>query len=293
MPGGFGVAEEDINCRCAILQRARWALDEAELQTLKDRAAYYGLDKADGFEDFKKKYIAAEKKTEYNNNVTSDSSVFDGIISKQTGMNQSYQDVLNKRYSNGKTEAKKAFNKYVSSDSVVDSAYAGTAHFLPTTQKISMNFADDLTNKRGAGATFFHEHGHFIDFMAAGSANYDYMSVTDQAFGNLLQTDFKDYVKAYKKQHNMKAADAYRAISFELMGHEKHSLSDLLDGISKGKCSGMYGHPRSYWTRPGALEKEAFAHMFEASFDSNKYALMKQYFPNALAEFERLLKGMV
>lgn len=59
MPGGFGVAEEDINCRCAILQRARWALDEAELQTLKDRAAYYGLDKADSFNEFKRKYLKA------------------------------------------------------------------------------------------------------------------------------------------------------------------------------------------------------------------------------------------
>ncbi len=58
-PGGFGVAEEDINCRCAILQRARWALDEAELQTLKDRAAYYGLDKADSFNEFKRKYLKA------------------------------------------------------------------------------------------------------------------------------------------------------------------------------------------------------------------------------------------
>ena len=94
-------------------------------------------------------------------------------------------------------------------------------------------------------------------------------------------------------QHNMKATDAYNAISSELIGHEKHSLSDLIDGISKGKCSGWYGHKRSYWTNPGALEKEAFAHMFEASFDSNKYALMKQYFPNALAEFEQMLKGVI
>ena len=85
----------------------------------------------------------------------------------------------------------------------------------------------------------------------------------------------------------------YRSTSFELIGHEKHSLSDLIDGISKGKCSGWYGHKRSYWTNPGALEKEAFAHMFEASFDSNKYALMKQYFPNALAEFEQMLKGVI
>lgn len=30
-PGGFGVAAEDINCRCVMLQRARWALDKSEL----------------------------------------------------------------------------------------------------------------------------------------------------------------------------------------------------------------------------------------------------------------------
>lgn len=54
-----GGAAEVINCRCALLQRARWALDEDELQTLKDRAAYFGLDKSEEFEDFKKKYLKA------------------------------------------------------------------------------------------------------------------------------------------------------------------------------------------------------------------------------------------
>lgn len=54
-----GGAAEVVNCRCALLQRARWALDEDELQTLKDRAAYYGLDKTKSFEDFKSKYLKA------------------------------------------------------------------------------------------------------------------------------------------------------------------------------------------------------------------------------------------
>ena len=54
-----GRPEEVINCRCAVLQRARWALGEDELQTLKDRAAYYGLDKSKEFDDFKKKYLNA------------------------------------------------------------------------------------------------------------------------------------------------------------------------------------------------------------------------------------------
>ena len=44
-PGGFGVASEDIHCRCCMLQRAKWALDQGELDTLKDQAAFFGFDK--------------------------------------------------------------------------------------------------------------------------------------------------------------------------------------------------------------------------------------------------------
>lgn len=62
-PGQFGIASEDINCRCACLTRARWALDDDELQTLKDRAEYFGLDKAKDFDDFKQKYLQAAEES--------------------------------------------------------------------------------------------------------------------------------------------------------------------------------------------------------------------------------------
>lgn len=62
MPGQFGIASEDIHCRCVALQRARWALDDEELQTLKDRAAYFGLDKSKDFDDFTAKYLKAAEK---------------------------------------------------------------------------------------------------------------------------------------------------------------------------------------------------------------------------------------
>lgn len=56
-PGHFGKASEDCNCRCCLLQRARWALDQDELDTMKERAAYFGLDKSKDFDDFRKKYL--------------------------------------------------------------------------------------------------------------------------------------------------------------------------------------------------------------------------------------------
>lgn len=74
-PGDFGDPAEDCNCRCEALTRARAAMDEEELQTLKDRATYFGL-LADGskefgkskakltFAGFKEKYLKAVKSIE-------------------------------------------------------------------------------------------------------------------------------------------------------------------------------------------------------------------------------------
>lgn len=66
-PGDFGKAEEDCNCRCVALTRAKWALDEEELAILKQRAKKFGLmeedskaygrEKAKDFAEFKKKYL--------------------------------------------------------------------------------------------------------------------------------------------------------------------------------------------------------------------------------------------
>lgn len=65
-PGKFGDPSQDCNCRCVALTRARWALDDSELQTLKDRAKYFGLDKTKDFEEYKTKYLKAAKADEKN-----------------------------------------------------------------------------------------------------------------------------------------------------------------------------------------------------------------------------------
>ena len=65
-PGDFNDPGEDCNCRCVSLTRARWALSEEELEILKKRAAYFGLDKTADFDDFTKKYLkAAADPTDY------------------------------------------------------------------------------------------------------------------------------------------------------------------------------------------------------------------------------------
>ncbi len=53
-PGDFGDPAEDCNCRCALLQRARWALGAEELETLKQRAEVMG--EYDSYNEFRESY---------------------------------------------------------------------------------------------------------------------------------------------------------------------------------------------------------------------------------------------
>ena len=218
--------------------------------------------------------------------------VFSSIVRGQSGVSQEYGDALEARFAQGSDTAQQAFAKYVGQGSVVDGAYSGTAHFSSATQKISMDFAKDAANARGAGTTFFHEHGHFIDFLS--SPGVGYTSTQGPTFGALLRSDFERYIKAAMKKHKTTKTAAYSLVGAEIKGPLYNAVSDLFGGMSRNKCVGDYGHWRvSYWRNPGAIEKEAFAHMFEAQFSAEKHALMEQYFPEALAEFERLLSEVI
>lgn len=89
-----GGAAEVINCRCVTLTRARWALDEEELETLKERAEYFGLDKTENFEDYKKKYL---KSVPENVKMESKNIAFYGnpITASVGAKSASYPDVEN------------------------------------------------------------------------------------------------------------------------------------------------------------------------------------------------------
>lgn len=80
-PGGFGIASEDVNCRCVSLQRARWALDKSEvdkmvgdldgmtddeIQAMADRL---GVDK-DDLKNAENNYIKAKNYNEFKKKYT-------------------------------------------------------------------------------------------------------------------------------------------------------------------------------------------------------------------------------
>ncbi len=55
-PGKFGIASEDCNCRCCVLQRARWAVkNETTYQKWNNETG--GFIETTGYQDLKEKYL--------------------------------------------------------------------------------------------------------------------------------------------------------------------------------------------------------------------------------------------
>lgn len=287
-PCNFGIAAEDCNCRCCVLQRARWAVDNPEFQKYKMNNENGKIIECKDYKEFEEKYLKAVEKSDESGIIKSELGKFKKRLQNDRNIPPEYYSAVKEKFSHGSETAKQAFNKFVPDDSVDDTNFAGTPCFDPNTGKIKMNYTSDLCNSRGACVTWFHEHGHLID-NAAG------MISDNTEFRTLLQNDYLAYMKSYGKSHGLKTFDkVQRAISSDLDSMRKHSsVSDIMQGISLGNIQGVAGHSPGYWNNPQRLSSEAFAHMFEAQFDSVRYTELKKYFPNALMKFEELLRGVV
>ena len=95
-PGNFGDPAEDCNCRCALLTRARWALDQDELNTLKERAKYFGLDKTKGFDDFKEKYLKSIEESDDVQEYLKAQEKYSKSLSKLDSLKKETDDLLDK-----------------------------------------------------------------------------------------------------------------------------------------------------------------------------------------------------
>ena len=252
-----------------------------------DRLAKYSLDP-----DNKKVYAARKEQWENvvangqkNDIMESDLSTLKCKLRNDSDIEKEYYNILKEKFSHGNKAAKHLFAKYAGGETIDVSMYEGTAHFNTKTKKISMHYKADMRNIRGAGTTWYHEHGHLIDDSLG-------MVSRDEHFKELLEQDTFQYRIKYGKEHNLKTYDKVdRAISNDLQDIRRHSaVSDLLDGLTKGNIRGCAGHSIDYWDNQENITSEAFAHMFEAQFDEVHYKEMQKYFPKSLEYFEKKLK---
>lgn len=155
-PGDFGKAEEDCNCRCVALTRAKWALDEDELKTLKERAKFFELDKKDDFKEFEEKYLKAAKKV-------AEAPKFVPAKTKQEAV-----------------EYAKRFAQSVSYDGVsLENANKINEQLTLLTEKYPINPLEEIN----------------VSSKAAMSANYRVLKLSKNKMGKVLDDDYKVFLQ--------------------------------------------------------------------------------------------------
>ena len=178
-PSGFGLASEDINCRCVVLEIGRWELDEDEGFTKNVDGKIVDFSNAKDYEDFRKKYYAEAEKIEKEvaeiRPVKTDkwSRNYDTSIAKELGKD-TYDDwhdkIENCSNQNLSKVVKNLENKIEVGNSQEKNAFCvGNTIFLDKETNMkgrflwnneSDEYMYDTTNQ-----TLFHESGHAIDYM--------------------------------------------------------------------------------------------------------------------------------
>ncbi len=115
-PSVGGSASNVINCRCQLLQRARWMLDEDELKTLQERAEYFGLDKTKDFEEYREKFLKIPETTE--TKLKDAEKVFSEMKQKNEELDKELQET-NQLISAGERKGYSKYDEYSSKEQLI------------------------------------------------------------------------------------------------------------------------------------------------------------------------------
>ena len=270
-----------------------WTVEELEevgLSNKKEARKQYAERQAEKYERLAKYSIDEDNKEHY-----SEKSQFWRNMQKRLDilleheplkfyqLDSKYQNVMADMLESADDRIQAITAKYLDNVQFINLKAKGGA--VSTPRGIRINLLDASRDKRGAYTSVFHEIGHAID-KAAGRISHT------REFGAAIKKDFEDVVNAFKFQYNMSTEKAYIEIGDRLQEDIRHSVSDIVSGITQNKCVGKYNHTTEYWEKPYRLEREAFAHFYEAYArnDIEKMEMLKQMFPEAVNVFFKLLE---
>lgn len=313
-----GGAAEVVNCRCTSDTRARWALDEDELEELKQRAAFFGLDKTENFEEYKKKYLVASKATStVPNNGTIDKTPDVSYIDNTYG--NMHAKAVKATLQNADPTVKAVWNKYQGKFKTTNANYSGkSANYSPASDSVTLNiaYAASGSSYQTPYQVLYHEYGHMTDYLAAREFGYGRYTAFSEIFngldangkalftasgsggllGKTAKNELKECIKRIKKAHGVSTkAEAAQILIKEIRQNysliARSDVSDILEGagIGVGYPLGV-GHGTSYW-RNRDNGKEIFAELMSAEVASpDSMACIKKYFPETYKVFRDILE---
>ena len=180
----------------------------------------------------------------------------------------------------------------------------GTSFYLSIRKEIKLNdtavnawLFDSQNTHIYMKQTLFHEIGHAIDDLAPGGTA-KFSKSSKFKFREAMMKDMKEINNRVKSND----IDFIRALNNMV---KDDSSKGVQDAISAMHCKGIgltdvktqvrvkWSHSQKYYERNNAKNEaasELFAHICGAKVDPKAQEYMKEYFPNAVEEFERIIK---
>lgn len=279
-PGMFGDPYMDCNCRCAMLQRARWAVkDESTYQKWNNETG--GFIECSGYEDFKEKYLNAteELKNSQESGIIESKEFIQALDKlKGSGMSESeYNEYLNILNTHNNTDIVRLYNGHADEINKVTFSSGGGA-YQPSTNSLSFDYPQysDM-DKYG---TLAHEYGHFFDAQVKYEGlHFKEIGAVQNATG--LNVVFKDvasssdeFLAAIRKdKEHIRSILTSEAKTDLAMHNASHGVQDAIDGLfSKSRI--RWGHGERYYNRKYA-DVEYIDKISSSS--SRKKALQRAY----------------
>ena len=253
-PGVGGSARNVCNCRCCLLQRAKWALDDDELKTLQERAAFFGLDKTQSFNDFKQKYLKLP-----NNADTMNVKEYDVLAHAQKlkgAMSSSdYDEYMKILTEHSNTSLQKLYAKYADKISGVSKGKSG--YYRPADNKLVFSYPTQwyIDNGKSKYGTLAHEYGHFFD----AKADYDWLHFNEvetihsktkyqtNRFAKVASSS-DEFLTAVRKDRQFLKSILTDDVEKELRDHHAScSVQDAIDGLLSHRIN--WGHGDKYYNR--------------------------------------------
>ena len=200
-----GGAAEVVNCRCALLQRARWAVNDGFTKMDNKTGELVDFSSISDYDKFKESYWGKAKEIEQKQSVLK--ADHDCELAKKFGAD--FYDALHERVVNSPDQnASAVWKKYESGIKVADPNYKGHPHCRGDT--IHVNGARDAKGNsyEMPYQVTFHESGHAIDSLArktvTGNSNFfarHYSSAyKDGLFPQTIKDEVADLVKVKDKE---------------------------------------------------------------------------------------------
>lgn len=257
-----------------------------------------------------------ENKLEIDKKEDIETSEKDGIIkvNKENNFYKKYGeehvDSIHSIVKNSDVNIQKAWAKYENNFNILSINYKGTPHNeRGKFGGVHLNILKDaeVTDYRNKYSVSFHELGHHIDNLASMKTEsfYSMFSSTykDGIFQKTIigeiETKIKNIEEKLKAEYKSQGKKYYKAYAYRELSKELYKLpkiartdiSDIIEGATKGKASGGFGHGKKYWKdRPTGVGNEAFAEMFDATINNiESRKMLELYLPESVKIFDEMM----